>query len=83
MMLVRHLRSMEENTLARQVYEEQKTNHWPGLAKETKVICQELGIEDCNETSNSMNNKDYRSMLIESCRKKDEERLINQTVGKE
>ena len=82
-MLVRHLRSMEESTLARQIYEEQKTNNWPGLAKETKVICEELGIEDCNETSNTMNNKDYRSMLIESCRKKDEERLRDQAIGKE
>ena len=82
-MLVRHLRSMEKSTLARQIYEEQKTNNWPGLARETKVICQELGIEDCNETSNSMNNKDYRNMLIQSCRKKDEERLKDQAAGKE
>ena len=47
------------------------------------MICQELGIEDCNETSNSMNNKDYRSMLIEICKQKDGERLRDQAIDKE
>ena len=46
--LVINLRSLIKSTLARQIYEEQNTNNWPGLAVETRQICEELGLEDCN-----------------------------------
>ena len=36
------------DTLAGRVYKEQVAMGWPGLAKESKEICQKLGIEDCN-----------------------------------
>ena len=82
-MLVRHIRGMDQNTLARQTYEEQKLNNWTGLAQETKKICQELGIEDCNESPVSMSSRHYRQMLIEKCRDKDKERLRELAAGKE
>ncbi len=44
-----HIKSLDEGTLARRVYEEQKTQEWPGLAAETASFCRILGIEDCNE----------------------------------
>ena len=82
-MLVRHLRSLEEGSLARSVLEEQQEKGWPGLAKETATICEELGIEDCN-TSNiwQMSNKNYRKMLIETCKLKDEMCLRKLAEGK-
>ena len=49
-MMVLHLRSLEKDTLAYRVYKEQYDKEWPGLAKETKIICEKLGIEDCNTT---------------------------------
>ena len=48
--MVLHLRSLNQDTLASKVYKEQRTNKWPGLAEETQIICEELGIEDCNIT---------------------------------
>ena len=48
--MVIHLRSLDIITLARRIYEEQKKQNWPGLAKETKAICEKLKIEDCNIT---------------------------------
>ena len=48
LMLILHIRSLGEETLAQKVYNEQKKEGWPGLAKETKEICEELGIVDCN-----------------------------------
>ena len=48
-MLVHHLRSLDPDSLASRVYEEQKAKGWPGLAKETAEICRQIGIEDCNE----------------------------------
>ena len=49
-MMVIHLRSLDETTLGRRIYEEQKKNNWSGLAKETKTICESMNIEDCNIT---------------------------------
>ena len=45
-MMIIHLRSLDKETLANQIYEEQKSNKWPGLYEETRVICEELQIED-------------------------------------
>ena len=49
MMLVRHIRSLGINTIARRVYEEQKMQKWPGLIRETAAICKMLKLDDCNE----------------------------------
>ena len=43
LLLVRHIRSLDTDTLARSIYEEQKKMAWPGLAKETAEICRKLG----------------------------------------
>ena len=49
-MLVLHIRNLGQETLARKIYEQQKAEGWPGLAVETKRICEEFNIQDCNET---------------------------------
>ena len=71
LMLVFHLRSLDEGALARKIYEEQKVQQWPGLAKETKKICEELGIEDVNVTN--MGKKEFKAEATEACLVKDEE----------
>ena len=82
-MLVRHLRSLDEGSLARCVYEEQMLRQWPGLAKEAAAICQELGVENCNESNMSeMSNKLYRRMLLQRCKEKDELILRQMAEGK-
>merc|ERR1712082_424294 len=50
-LLVLHIRNLGQETLASQIYQQQKAEGWPGLAAETKKICEELNIEDYNETS--------------------------------
>ena len=50
-MLVHHIQGLEENTMARMMYEEQKKNSWPGLADEVSIICSKLNVEDGNHTS--------------------------------
>ena len=49
-LLVLHIRSLDEDSLAARVYKEQNAQNWPGLVQETKYICRELQIEDCNTT---------------------------------
>ena len=40
------LKNMHEQTLAKQIYDEQVKRDWPGLAKEAREICQELNLPD-------------------------------------
>ena len=80
-MFVLFLRSLDEDSLSRKVYEEQKEKSWPGLAKETKEICERLGVEDVNETSKSK--KEYKEMFTVACEKEDEANNIKQTENKD
>ena len=73
LMLVLHLRSLDKDTLASRIYEEQKRHRWPGLVQETVKICLHLKIEDVNETNLSRNQ--YRSLALQACRGEDEKRL--------
>ena len=42
MLFIQRLRRMEDSSLAKEVYDEQKLNGWPGLAKEVSEICREI-----------------------------------------
>ena len=42
LMFVMFIRSLDEDSLSRKMYEEQKEKSWPGLAKETKDMCERL-----------------------------------------
>ena len=79
-MMIISIRDLNEDTLARKTYEEQKKNDWPGLAKETTKFCQDLGIEDCNTTI--LNRTKYKNMVLEACHAKNEQFLRSQAKGK-
>ena len=78
-MMVIHLRGLDETTLGRRIYEEQKKNNWPGLAKETKTICESLNIEDCNITQ--IGKSKYRKYVTQACHTLNEERLRKKATG--
>jgi hypothetical protein len=78
--LVLHLRSLGTETLAGQIYQEQLTMDLPGLAKETQSICSQLGIEDCNRTD--QNKDQYKNVLNDAIKRKDEEILRGQAENK-
>ena len=44
--LVLHLKSLSNDSLAKQIYNEQIQNEWPGLTKEAKQICREWLVKD-------------------------------------
>ena len=71
--LVLHLRQLDDESLAKQVYNEQIANKWPGLAEEVDKICEELEIENAN--SCRLDFKTYRKQVKEACHKKNEERI--------
>ena len=93
LMMILHMRSLGNEALARKVYEQQKENQWPGLAREAKRICEELGIEDVNNTIKSK--KEFKELVKDACLVKDEcnlrklaekskkcERIIEEGFGK-
>ena len=80
LMFVLHLRSLDDETLAKKIYNQQVEKGWPGLAKETKEICQELGIQDCNSTH--LSKSEYKELVKSALKMKDEEYLRKEAEGK-
>ena len=60
-----YIRNLEEDSIADMIYKKQKEMKWPGLEAETAKICQELCIQDCNETV--INKKNYKQIVMEAC----------------
>ena len=50
-LLVLHKRSLDEDTLASRIYEQENIENLSGLAQETQTIFKELNVEDCNSTN--------------------------------
>jgi hypothetical protein len=80
LMLALHLKSLEESTLARQIFEEQLDQKWPGLASEVEEICKELDIENVNSTR--LEKKVFRKIVTAACHRKNEGRLRKSAEGK-
>ena len=68
MLLALHLRHLDKESLANQVYQDQLAMGWPDLATEVGKICEELGIENVNTTK--YNKYDYKTILSEACHRK-------------
>ena len=79
-MLILHIRNLEDGAIAKRIYEEQKEKNWPGLVAETEQICKELKIESVNKTNQSK--KNYRKIVTEACHKLNEERLRKEAENK-
>ena len=79
-MLILHIRSLGPDSLANKIYVEQRTHNWPGLAKETKQICEDLELEDCNTTLQERNS--YKTLLMAACHRSNEKSLRLLARGK-
>ena len=77
LMLILHIRSLEGTALANKIYNEQRKEGWPSLAKETKEICKGLNIKDVNTTYLTKN--EYKSLVDGAIKRKNEERSRRQT----
>ena len=71
-MMIVHIRGLNETALARQIWKEQREQNWPGLSKEVSQICEELGIPDVNESAMVDNKKSVRRMVKSACRSKND-----------
>jgi hypothetical protein len=63
-MLLLQIKCLEEGSLAKIIYEEAESNSWPGLGKDVRQICLDIGIPDLN--SNIMTKQDIRKAIQHS-----------------
>ena len=66
--MVLYIKNLDEEALASKVYKEQKLNKWPGLAAKTRKICENLHIEDCNETQQDISI--YKQTVLKALHRK-------------
>ena len=76
-----HLRGLEEDSLGRRVWEEQRRFSWPGLAMEASAISKKLVVEDPNTTVLSM--FEYRKEVTKACHQYQERQLKEKMRNKE
>ena len=63
-MLLLQIKCLEEGSLAYSIYQEAELNNWPGLGKDVRQICQEIGIPDLNH--HIMRKEDIRKAVQHS-----------------
>ena len=79
-MLMLHVRSLDKESLALRIYEEEKAMKFPGLIKETEEICVKLEIE-CVHTTR-LDAKKYRQIITEALHKENEKRIKHLGMNK-
>ena len=63
LLLVKAIRQLEDNVLAKEVFNQQLEMGWPGLAREATKICQEIGLQDICRKDISKKNIQDRGVL--------------------
>ena len=81
LMLVHHLRTLDPDALASEMYTEQVRNNWPGLAREAEDICEQLGIQSVNETL--LNKKQFSQLVDAVLVQKEDQTLQEDSVNME
>ena len=72
-MLMLHVRRLDENTLAHRMYRKKRDNSWPGLAEETQSTCEQLEVESVHTTG--LDVQAYRKIVTKACHRLNELRL--------
>ena len=80
LMMIMHLRELDERSLASRIYHEQLAKGWPGLAKEGSEICKELEIEDVNVTT--MTKSEFKRVIQGAIKTRDEVIMREQAENK-
>ena len=81
LLLVSHIRHLDESALAKRIYTQQLKFGWEGPVKECRTICNELGIPDV--TLVRATKQEFKDMVKEACRLKDEKELKESILTKD
>ena len=79
--LILHLRGLDDDSLGKRIWEEQRRFNWPGLARETSSISKKLIIDDPNTTK--MTKSEYRKEVTKACHQYQEVQLKAKMKNKE
>ena len=80
LMLINHVKQLDNKTLAKQMYNQQVENKWPGLAEETKKICRRLKISDINTTH--FDKHELKDWIKKATKREDEIMMREDMEGK-
>ena len=74
--LINHIKSLDNESLAKLVFNEQRKYGYPGLVTETQKICQSLGIPDItDEKKRDMKKRQWKEKIKKVVEKKNETEL--------
>ena len=73
--LIFHIKSLDDKTLAKQVYMEQIKNNWPGLTKEVEDICECLEIVNITKTDDEITKYSWKKIVSKAVEKKNNKEL--------
>ena len=80
--LVVHLKQLDEDSLAKQVFDEQIRHNWPGLAKEAKDICQKWKMDNVTREEEEVKSKKMWKRIIQMKAKEEEGRELREKMKK-
>ena len=71
--LIQHIKNLDDNCLAKEIYNEQIRNNWPGLTKECEELCVFLNIP--NVITTEMTKGAWKNKVKQSIREKNSQNL--------
>ena len=66
--LLHHIKNLDEDTLAKQVYDEQSSHGWPGLVSECRDIMTEWGISDITKDEANITKTQWKNIVKKEAR---------------
>ena len=73
--LAYHIRLLDDNSLAKQVMDEQVQKDWPGLAREVMTLCEELDIENIMEEDIGVSKNSWKNTVKKAIFSRNEKEL--------
>ena len=79
--LIYHIKSLDDNCIAKEVFNEQVKNCWPGLAKECSNFCEQLNIPDITQPDINIPKLSWKNLVKKAVGKKNSDELKIDIAG--
>ena len=76
-----HIKSLEDTTLAKQIYLEQVKNNWPGLTQEVGELCENMSIPNIISSDQIMSKYSWKKLVKKAVETKNTEELKEKIEG--
>ena len=75
--LLHHITTLDNTSLAKQVYTEQLSNGWPGLVTECQAIMKEWSLPDITKTNEKMSKNEWENIVKKEAKLQNTKLLYN------